>query len=68
MTSFVLISYLEKDHSMSQTRRLKNVFFFRNNLKFCAVKKIIKGSIGIVISKFHFYIKVRYINLVKYFI
>ena len=40
ITNFALISYLEKDHSMTETRRLKNVvIFFPNNYKFCAVKK-----------------------------
>ena len=36
---FVLISWLQKDHSMMETRRLKNVIFFPNNFNFCAVKK-----------------------------
>ena len=39
VTSFVLISQLEKYHSMIEMRRLKNVAFFSNNFKFCAVKK-----------------------------
>ena len=39
ITSFVLISQLEKDHSMIETRSLKNVVFFQTMFKFCAVKK-----------------------------
>ena len=27
ITNFALISYLEKDHSMMETRRLKNILF-----------------------------------------
>ena len=34
ITNFVLISYLEKDHSMTETRRLKNVIFFQTILSF----------------------------------
>ena len=32
-------SYLETDRIMIEMRRLKNVFFFPNNFKFCGVKK-----------------------------
>ena len=35
ITNFVLISYLEKDHSMIETSRLKNVvIFFQTILSF----------------------------------
>ena len=34
ITNFVLISYLEKDHSMTETRHLKNVIFFQTILSF----------------------------------
>ena len=35
ITNFVLISYFEKDHSMIETRRLKNVvIFFQTILSF----------------------------------
>ena len=40
VAEFVLISSLEKDHSMIETRRLKN--FYLNSFKFCAVKKNLK--------------------------
>ena len=32
ITSFVLINYLEKDHSMIKTRRLKNVVIFSQTI------------------------------------
>ena len=37
--SVVPISQLEKDHSMTETRRLKNVIFFQTIFKFSALKK-----------------------------
>ena len=38
---FVLISYLEKDHSMIETRRLKNVvIFIETILSFVLLRKI----------------------------
>ena len=40
ITSFVLISQLEKDHSMIETRRLKNVvIFFQTILSFVLSRK-----------------------------
>ena len=39
ITKLVLINSLEKDHSMIEMRRLKNLVFFPNNCNFCAVKK-----------------------------
>ena len=36
--NFVLISYLEKDHSMIETRRLKNLVI-KNNFKFFSVRE-----------------------------
>ena len=45
-----IISLLEKDHSMIETRRLKNVvILFPNNFKFCAVNKNYKYQIIIII-------------------
>ena len=39
----------DKDHSMIETRRLKNVvIFFPNNFKFCAVKKNYKYFLFLV--------------------
>ena len=39
-TKFVLINKLEKDHSMIETRRLKDVaIFIQTVFKFCAVKQ-----------------------------
>ena len=42
-TNFVLISELEKDHSMIETRQ-KMLLFFANNFKLCAVKKNLKNN------------------------
>ena len=36
--SFVLISYLQKDHSVTQTHRLKRAIFLES-FKLCPVKK-----------------------------
>ena len=42
ITDFVLISYLEKDHSMIETRRLENsVIFFQTMLSFVLSTNII---------------------------
>ena len=42
MTSFLLISQVEKDHSMIETHRLKNVvIFFQTILSFVLSRKII---------------------------
>ena len=42
VAEFVLISYLEKDHSMIETRRLKNVVsFLQTLLSFVLSRKII---------------------------
>ena len=42
MTSFLLISQVEKDHSMIETHRLKNVVvFFQTILSFALSRKII---------------------------
>ena len=42
ITNFVLISELEKDHSMIETRRLKNVvIFIQTILSFVLSRKII---------------------------
>ena len=72
--NFVLINQLEKDHSMLETRCLKNVvIFFSNNFKFCAAKKDYKylqryyGTIlstqkygNITVKGFHKYEKLQY--------
>ena len=43
ITNFVLISELEKDHSMIETRRLKNVvIFFQTIITFVLSRKTIK--------------------------
>ena len=42
LISFVLISSLEKDHSMIETHRLKNVIFLQRILSFALSRKIIK--------------------------
>ena len=45
ITNFVLISKLEKDHSMIETRRLKNVaIFLQAILSFVLSRKIIKQT------------------------
>ena len=41
ITNFVLISYLEKYHSMIELRCLKNVIFFQTILSFALSRKII---------------------------
>ena len=41
ITNFVLISSLEKDRSMIETRRLKNVIFFQAVISFVLSRKII---------------------------
>ena len=41
ITNFVLISQLEKDHSMIETRRLKNSVFFQTIISFVVSRKII---------------------------
>ena len=50
ITNFVLISKHEKDHSMVETRRLKNAFFSPNNFKFCASKKNYKYQTHVACS------------------
>ena len=40
ITNFVLISLLEKDHSMIESRRLKNVIFLQTVLSFVLSRKI----------------------------
>ena len=41
ITNFALISYLEKDHSMTETRRFKNVvIFFQTIINFVLSRKI----------------------------
>ena len=43
ITSFAIISQLEKDHSMIKTRRLKNVvIFFQAILSFVLSRRIVK--------------------------
>ena len=43
ITKFALINYLEKDHSMIETRRLKNVpVFIKTILSFVLSRKIIE--------------------------
>ena len=39
VAEFVLISELEKEHSMIEMRRFEICNFYPNNSKFCAVKK-----------------------------
>ena len=46
---FVLISWLEKDHSMMETRRLKNVIFFQTILIFMLLRKILLSSSGFLL-------------------
>ena len=44
ITKFVLINYLEKDHSMIETRRLKNVVtFMQTILSSVLLRKIKRG-------------------------
>ena len=44
ITKFVLINYIEKDHSMIEMRRLKNnVIFIQTILNFVLPRKIIKS-------------------------
>ena len=40
ITNFVLISLLKKDHSMIESRRLKNVIFLQTVLSFVLSRKI----------------------------
>ena len=44
ITNFALISYFEKDHSMTETRCLKNVIFFLTILSF-VLSRLIKITI-----------------------
>ena len=41
---FVLISWLEKDHSMTETRRLKNVIVVQTILSFVLSRRIDKST------------------------
>ena len=44
INNFVLINYLEKDHSMIEMRRLKNVaIFFQNNFKLTVIPYFINN-------------------------
>ena len=48
ITNFVLTSYLEKDHSMIEARRLKNVvIFLQTILSFALSRKIINIMVPI---------------------
>ena len=48
VAEFVLISYLEKDHSMMETRRLKNVaIFIQTILSFVLSRKIFVVQLGL---------------------
>ena len=48
VSEFVLISYLEKDHSMMETRRLKNVaIFIQTILSFVLSRKIFVVQLGL---------------------
>ena len=48
VAEFVLISYLEKDHSMMETRRLKNVaIFIQTILSFMLSRKIFVFQLGL---------------------
>ena len=52
ITSFALISKLEKDHSMIETRRLKNIaIFFQTILSFVLSRKIINNRFNLSIIK-----------------
>ena len=44
ITKFVLISYLEKDHDMIETRRLKNVVIFMQTVLSSVLSIKIKGG------------------------
>ena len=44
ITNFVLISQLEKYHSMIQKRRLKNVFFYIQKLLHWIIDFMLKGK------------------------
>ena len=66
VAEFVLISQLEKDHSMIETRCLKNVIFIQTILSFMLSRKILNiyndiarkyGNITNVIS--HSYAKIK---------
>ena len=54
ITNFVLISKHEKDHSMVETRRLKNVFFLQTILSFVLPRKIIniKNMLLVVLAMY----------------
>ena len=41
VAEFVLVSQLEKDHSMNEMRRLKNVIYIQTILSFLLSRKII---------------------------
>ena len=46
IVNFVIMSYLEKDHSMIERRRLKNIaIFIQTILSFVLSRKIIKMKI-----------------------
>ena len=48
ITNFVLISELEKYHSMTEMRHLKSCYFYPNNFKFCVVKTKLEISTTIL--------------------
>ena len=48
--NFVLISLLEKDHSMIETRRLKNVVFFQTILSLVLSRKNINIFLLLLLS------------------
>ena len=45
IAEFVLISQLEKDHSMIETRRLKNVIFIQTITEYCYYVRKIRHTI-----------------------
>ena len=56
ITSFVLINYLEKDHSMIKTCRLKNVvIFFPNNCIISGVSEVLVLAFKFVWDTSHYH-------------
>ena len=52
ITKFVIINYLEKGHSMIETRRLKNVvIFIQALLSFVLLRKIVNLCLNMTVLK-----------------
>ena len=53
ITKFVLISQLEKDHSIIERSHLKNVIFIQTILSFVLLRRVLKISSNEIFSDSH---------------